>query len=130
MPLVCHLLDMHVIKAYIVTPLTMTLRTVLTSWTGESLLLGRVQQTLAETGSRPAIYYIATNGRTDTRWRGEPLTKQIKDKERKTRKNQNYGNNETIASGIGAPRRRPQEGNDTTRRRRRDREVKGFHPEP
>jgi hypothetical protein len=39
-----------------------------------------------ETGFRPAIYYIATNGRTDTRWRGEPLKKQIKDKEKKTKK--------------------------------------------
>jgi hypothetical protein len=37
---------------------------------------------MRETGFRPAIYYIATNGRTDTRWRGEPLTKQIKDKKK------------------------------------------------
>jgi hypothetical protein len=42
---------------------------------------------LLETGFRPPIYYIATNGRTDTRWRGEPLTKQIKDKEREKQGN-------------------------------------------
>jgi hypothetical protein len=45
---------------------------------------------LLETGFRPAIYYIATNGRTNTRWRGEPLTKQINDKEKKNTENQNY----------------------------------------
>jgi hypothetical protein len=38
------------------------------------------------------VEYIAINDQTDTRWRGEPLTKQIKDKEKKTWKNQNYGN--------------------------------------
>jgi hypothetical protein len=85
---------------------------------------------LLETGFRLAIYYIATNGRTNTRWRGEPLTKQIKDKEKKNTENQNYKNREAIPIGIGAPQRRPKEGNDAQRRRRRDREVKGFHPEP
>jgi hypothetical protein len=32
------------------------------------------------------ILYIATNGQTDIRWRGEPLIKQIKDKEHITHK--------------------------------------------
>jgi hypothetical protein len=30
---------------------------------------------------------MATNGRTNTRWRGEPLTNQIKDKEKKKHEN-------------------------------------------
>jgi hypothetical protein len=43
----------------------------------------------------PLLYNIATNGRTDTRWRGEPLTKQIKDKEKKTQKTKTMKTNET-----------------------------------
>jgi hypothetical protein len=38
--------------------------------------------------------------------------------------------NETKPSVIGAPRQRPQEGNDAQRRRYRVLEIKGFHLEP
>jgi hypothetical protein len=63
---------------------------------------------------------------------GEENLLQIRSKiKKKNTENPNYKNKETKLSGIETtPQRRPQEGSDTQCRRRRERKVKGFHPEP